>query len=71
MLFWIAHGKTGAEIAAILDTTLATVKKHTEHLFDKLGVDSRTAAALKAVEVLGLPGAPRPGPPAGAGPAGG
>ena len=56
VLFWIAHGKTGAEIASILDTTLATVKKHTEHLFDKLGVDSRTAAALKAVELLGLPG---------------
>lgn len=56
VLFWIAHGKTGAEIAAILETTLATVKKHTEHVFDKLGVDSRTAAALKAVDVLGVPG---------------
>ena len=56
VLFWIAHGKAGAEIATILVTTLATVKKHTEHLFDKLGVDSRTAAALRAVELLGLPG---------------
>lgn len=53
VLFWIAHGKTGAEIALILNAALKTVKKHTEHIFDKLGVDTRTAAAIRALEVFG------------------
>ncbi len=34
------------------DLSVATVKKHTIHIFEKLGVESRTAAMLRAVEAL-------------------
>lgn len=54
VLYWIAQGKTSAEIAQILGAAVMTVKKHLQHVFDKLGVDSRTAAALRALEVLGV-----------------
>ncbi len=51
-LLWIAQGKTNAEIASILGNREATVKKLAGQVFDKLGVSTRTAAALRAVEVL-------------------
>ena len=54
ILFWIAQGKTSPEIAVILQTATATVKRHVHHLLGKLGVETRLAAALKAMEVLGL-----------------
>jgi DNA-binding response OmpR family regulator len=55
ILFWIAQGKTSPEIAIILGMQICTVKKHVENLLPKLGVETRLAAALKAMEVLGLP----------------
>jgi DNA-binding response OmpR family regulator/DNA-binding CsgD family transcriptional regulator len=55
ILFWIAQGKTSPEIAIILSTAPATVKRHVHHLLGKLGVETRLAAALKAMEILGLP----------------
>ena len=42
---WVARGKTNKEIAAILDVSPRTVQKHLEHAFEKLGVETRTAAA--------------------------
>jgi DNA-binding CsgD family transcriptional regulator len=45
VLRWIAQGKTNKEIATILGMQPGTVKKHVEHLFEKLGVENRTAAA--------------------------
>lgn len=56
VLYWIAHGKTSPEIAIILDCALNTVKKHVQNILLKLGVESRLAAALRAVEILGLSG---------------
>lgn len=53
-LLWIAQGKTNSDIAAILGNREATVKKLAGLVFDKLGVGSRTAAALRAVEVLSV-----------------
>lgn len=53
ILFWIAQGKTSPEIATILNTAPATVKRHVHHLLGKLGVETRLAAALKAMELLG------------------
>ena len=41
----MAEGKTNPEIGVILRVTVHTVKKHTEHLFAKLGVENRNAAA--------------------------
>jgi DNA-binding CsgD family transcriptional regulator len=42
---WMAEGKTNSEIAQILGVRPLTVKKHLEHIFEKLGVENRTAAA--------------------------
>lgn len=52
ILYWIAQGKSSPEIASILDSALNTVKKHAQHIYHKLGVDNRTTAALRAVEIL-------------------
>jgi DNA-binding CsgD family transcriptional regulator len=48
VMSWVAQGKTAREIGMILGTSTRTVQKHMEHIFEKLGVESRTAAILKA-----------------------
>ncbi len=53
ILLWVAQGKSNAEVAAILDIAEATVKKHLEHIYAKLGVENRGAAGLIAIECLG------------------
>lgn len=45
----VAEGKTNAEIAAILWVAPSTVKKHLEHVYEKLGVGRRAAAAAAHV----------------------
>lgn len=52
VLFWVAQGKTNAEIAVILDASHGTIKKHIEHIFEKTGSENRSAAAFRALEVL-------------------
>lgn len=47
ILNWVAIGKSNAEIAGILNISLNTVKKHLGTVFEKLGVENRTAAARK------------------------
>lgn len=54
ILYWVAHGKTNAEIAVILEMAENTVKKHIYNILPKLGAETRIAAALQAMEVLGL-----------------
>src|SRR5262249_38504447 len=54
-LLWVAQGKSNSDIAAILGNSEKTVKKAMGHIFEKLGLESRTAAALRAVEVLSIP----------------
>jgi len=56
-LLWLCQGKTNAEIAAILGNTEATVKKHVLEIFARLCVETRTAAGLRALEVLSSPAA--------------
>ena len=51
VLRWLARGKSNAEIAATLGISSATVGKHLEHIYPKLGVENRTAAASFASEV--------------------
>ncbi len=62
ILYWLAQGKSSPEIAAILNTALNTVKKHAQNIYQKLDVDNRTAAALRAMEILqsGEAGADKP-----------
>lgn len=45
ILHWIAEGKRNDEIATIRGLAVGTVKKHVERILDKLGVETRTAAA--------------------------
>lgn len=45
VLYWVVKGKTNRDIGDILGTSPATVKKQLEHIFAKLGVETRTAAA--------------------------
>jgi DNA-binding NarL/FixJ family response regulator len=45
VLSWLAKGKTNRDIAEILGMSPRTVNKHLEHIFDKLGVETRSAAA--------------------------
>jgi len=52
VLLWMAQGKANHDIATILGCTHATVKKHTVHIFGKLGVETRGAAMLIAIEAL-------------------
>ena len=55
VLLWVAQGKTNPEIASILGISESTVKKHMLEVLDTLGVETRTAATLRALEVLSGP----------------
>jgi DNA-binding CsgD family transcriptional regulator len=48
VLAWVAQGKSNPEVGIILGMSGRTVQKHLEHIFETLGVESRTAAILKA-----------------------
>jgi DNA-binding response OmpR family regulator/DNA-binding CsgD family transcriptional regulator len=52
VLSWLAKGKTNRDIADILGMSPRTVNKHLEHIFEKLGVETRTAAAAVAMSRL-------------------
>lgn len=49
VLYWVIRGKTNRDIGDILGTSPRTVHKHLEHVFEKLGVETRTAAASMAM----------------------
>ncbi len=53
VLSWLAKGKTNRDIADILGMSHRTVNKHLEHIFEKLGVETRAAAAALASRTLG------------------
>jgi DNA-binding CsgD family transcriptional regulator len=50
VLYWVIYGKTNRDIGEILDSSHRTVNKHLEHVFEKLGVETRTAAAAVAMQ---------------------
>jgi DNA-binding NarL/FixJ family response regulator len=52
VLLWVAQGKTNSDIATILGISESTVKKHLLEIFANLGVETRSAATLRALEVL-------------------
>jgi DNA-binding response OmpR family regulator/DNA-binding CsgD family transcriptional regulator len=52
VLYWTIKGKTSRDIGDILDSSPRTVNKHLEHVFVKLGVETRTAAASLAASKL-------------------
>lgn len=49
VLSWVACGKTNRDIGDILGLSPRTVNKHLEHVYVKLGVETRTAAAAVAI----------------------
>jgi DNA-binding response OmpR family regulator/DNA-binding CsgD family transcriptional regulator len=54
VLYWVVKGKTNRDIGDILGSSPATVKKHLEHVFEKLGVETRNAAASLAMKKVRL-----------------
>jgi DNA-binding CsgD family transcriptional regulator len=48
---WLAAGKTDRDIAALLGCSHRTVQKHLERVYAKLGVETRTAAVMRALGV--------------------
>lgn len=54
VLGWLAKGKTNRDIADILGMSHRTVNKHLEHIFEKLGVETRAAAAALATRAIAV-----------------
>ncbi len=54
VLYWVVKGKTNRDIGDILGSSPATVKKQLEHVFEKLGVETRNAAASLAITKVRL-----------------
>jgi DNA-binding response OmpR family regulator/DNA-binding CsgD family transcriptional regulator len=52
VLYWAIKGKTNRDIGDILGSSYRTVDKHLQHVFEKLGVETRTAAASLAASKL-------------------
>ncbi|MGA9960939.1 MAG: response regulator transcription factor [Azonexus sp.] len=52
VLYWVVQGKTSNDIGDILGNSPRTVNKHLEHVFEKLGVETRTAAANLALSKM-------------------
>ena len=49
VLAWLTKGKTNRDIAEILGMSPRTVNKHLEHIYVKLGVETRSAATALAL----------------------
>jgi DNA-binding CsgD family transcriptional regulator len=49
VLRWVAAGKTDRDIAEILSISPRTVHKHLQRVYAKLGVETRTAAVMRAL----------------------
>ena len=52
ILCWVAQGKTNGEIAVILGMNARNVEKHLERSYQRLGVETRTAAAAAVWSAL-------------------
>jgi len=50
VLFWLARGKSNAQIGTILTIAASTLGKHLERIYPKLGVENRTAASSFGLE---------------------
>lgn len=57
VLEWVARGKTNRDVAEILGMSPRTVNKHLEHIYEKLGVETRTAAVAQFGRLEAAPGA--------------
>ena len=55
VLLWLAQGKAYGDIGVILGCAENTVKVHVARIFEKVGAENRSAAAMLAVELLSSP----------------
>lgn len=53
VLLWVSYGKPNRVISDVLQISPRTVTKHLERIFDKLGIENRSAAAAVAIRVMG------------------
>ena len=63
-MHWLACGQTDAEIAVLLSISPRAVQKHLEHIYVKLGVETRTAVVVCALALRGHGGIGHPPAPA-------
>lgn len=52
VLLWVSYGKSSTDISDVLMISPRTVQKHLEHVYEKLGVETRSAAAAIAIRVI-------------------
>jgi len=52
VLLWVSYGKSSGDISDVLEISPRTVQKHLEHVYVKLGVETRSAAAAMAIRVI-------------------
>lgn len=53
VLLWVSYGKPNRVISDVLHISPRTVTKHLERIFDKLGIETRSAAAAVAIKAMG------------------
>ena len=53
VLLWVSYGKPNRVISDVLQISPRTVTKHLERIFDKIGVETRSAAAAVAIRIIG------------------
>lgn len=51
VVHWVAAGKTDRDIGVLLGCSHRTVQKHLERIYAKLGVETRTAAVMRALKI--------------------
>lgn len=49
VLEWLSAGKTDKDIASILMISPRTIHKHLQRIYEKLGVENRTAAVMRVI----------------------
>lgn len=53
VLLWVSYGKASSDISDVLGISPRTVQKHLERIYEKLGVETRAAAAAIAIKMIG------------------
>jgi len=53
VLLWVSYGKSNSDISDVLAISPRTVQKHLEHIYEKIGVETRSSAAAVAIKVIG------------------
>jgi DNA-binding CsgD family transcriptional regulator len=52
VLFWLSCGKSNRDVAEILGMSYRTADKHLEHVYKKIGVESRSGAIAASLRIL-------------------